>query len=317
MTIREAQIQAIKMLENADETAERGAFIPSPSPVLDCAVILSHLLGMTRTQLLAHPETELGTAETAFFEAIRKRKSGLPVAYITGFREFWGLSFHVTPAVLIPKPDTEILVERALQIIDNIAKGKETSGNADSAKKFLAQPTSVSVLDVCTGSGCIAIALKHDAPGINMTATDISPEALEIAELNAKRLTNGGIRFLRGDLREGLPGAPFSDAGTEDGYDLIVSNPPYVPSRAARNLLDDGRCEPILALDGGEDGLDLFRSLAVNVRSALRHGGIFLAETGEYNAKDAASFLKDNGFSDIIVHRDLEGQDRVVEGILR
>ena len=192
--------------------------------------------------------------------------------------------------MLIPKADTETLVERALDLIK--LRAAETLRD------------SVKVIDVCTGSGCIAVSIKHDAPKTEMTATDISPAALCVARENATRLLTGSlaensgtaiapIHFLQGDLREGIP-------KTEGGWDLVVSNPPYVPDSVAQDLLTDGRGEPLLALAGGTDGLDLVRALALLSREALAPGGILLVETGEYNAKEAAAFFHQAGYADVV-----------------
>lgn len=263
------------------------------TPELDIAILLSTILGTHKSYLLAHSETEVSKDnEQKFYDAINKRKTGLPIAYITGVREFWGLPFQLTPSVLIPKQDTEILVERAL----NILKAE---------KKFL--DTSPRVLDVCTGSGCIAISLKHSMPEITITATDISADALHIAKQNSDTLVHSSITFIKGDLREGIP-------SISGGWNLIVSNPPYIPSTTAKTLLKDGRNEPLLALDGGTDGLDLIRTLIPLAFTQLSPNGYLLLETGEYNAQETATCLKQQGFVDIVIHTDLENQDRVVEG---
>ncbi len=291
MTVGEARIQALEILLSPLSTDFNAG---GDSPSLDILLILAFYLGVSKTQLLAHPEMPLGIHEGPFFDAIALRKKGFPVAYITGTKEFWGLPFKVNPTVLIPKADTEILVERAIAVISSLRETQSQSGLRE-------QP--VQVLDVCTGSGCIAVALGHSCPGITITATDISPEALKVARENAANLP---ILFIESDLRNPFP--------RKDYYDLIVSNPPYVPSAAASALLDDGRGEPLLALDGGEDGLDLVRPLIQNARTALVPGGTLLVETGEYHAKEAADYLNLSGFIDIVIHKDLEGQDRVIEG---
>jgi len=201
--------------------------------------------------------------------------------------------------VLIPKPDTEILVERAVSLA---AALHARSGGRP-----------VRVLDVCTGSGCIAVSIAVSCPFAEVTATDISPAALAVARENAETLLPAGtgsahrIIFEMGDLRNGLPEGPF---------DLVVSNPPYVPAMVARELLADGRNEPILALDGGEDGLDLVRALIDSAGQSLAQGGRILIETGEYNAGAAAGYLNTAGFTAIVIHRDLENQERVIEGTL-
>ncbi len=299
MTVREAQTRAVGVLMEAAKTGKADF----TSPALDSAVLLAHFMGTTRSHLMAHPESDIGGAESRFFAAIERRARGLPVSYLTGLREFWGLEFLVNEDVLIPKPDTETLVERAVAILDGVQSGNHVP---------------VSVIDVCTGSGCIAVALKRDFPDMDMTATDISVEALEVARNNASRLLgdphgNVPIRFVQGDLRAGLP-PPASRVSPPDGYDLIVSNPPYVPTDVARGLLEDGRGEPLLALDGGVDGLDLVRALIDEGIDALIPGGRILIETGEYNARAAADHLSLRGFVDIVIHRDLAGLDRVIEG---
>jgi release factor glutamine methyltransferase len=310
MTIAEARDRARRIL-SASAALAAGE---QNTVNLDISIILSNALGLDRSRVFAHPEIELGDRESDFFAAIEQRERGIPVAYIVGEKEFWGLTFRVTPSVLIPKPDTEILVERAAEIIRMMeARGRAAAtGTADTAP---ARAQTLRVLDVCTGSGCIAIALKHSCPGIDITATDISPEALDIAKENAQRIlgTDGMIAFKEGDLRKGLP--PVSDKEPA-GYDLIVSNPPYVPTSVARELLSNGRSEPMLALDGGTDGLDLVRALVENVRKALAPGGELLIETGEYNAADAAAFMSERGFVGVTIHKDLADQDRVVEGTL-
>lgn len=302
MTVAQARRTAIERLSASPIESVRA------SPSLDASVILSAALGVDRSALLAHPERALDPdAERSFLDAIARRETGTPVAYITGRKEFWGLGFFVTDAVLIPKPDTELLVELALARLSEAARlsAIERTTSPETA------PSRPRVLDVCTGSGCVAIALKHSFAGADVTATDVSEAALAVARKNSDSLVGGTIAFARGDLRDGLPLAP-------DGkpFDLVVSNPPYVPSRVAHALLEDGRGEPLLALDGGDDGLDLVRALVENVGTVLARGGTLLVETGEYNARAAAAFLSERGFRNVRVHADLAGQDRVVEGIL-
>ncbi len=296
MNAREARSYGqLALSEAAERSGDECA-----TPTLDCDLLLARAIGSDRAYAIAHPERTLTPSEEAtFIASIRSRAEGLPVAYITGVKEFWSLPFLVNQSVLIPKPDTETLVERALAVLSQ-SEGPAVPINP-----------AVRVLDVCTGSGCVAIALKHDIPALDITATDVSADALAVARENAIRILGPAhdIRFVEGNLRAGLP--PPRE-GTE--YDLIVSNPPYVPSKTARDLLLDGRGEPLLALDGGDDGLDLARSLADAALPVLRRGGKLLMEAGEYNAKDAAGYLSTRGFVAIVIHRDLSGQERIVEG---
>ncbi len=289
MTVLEARARAVERLTRAD--ASGSARFGTPG--LDADLLLCHRLGVSRSYLLAHRETELGDAESAFWADVERRAGGIPVAYLVGSKEFWGLSFSVSPAVLIPKPDTETLVELA------VTRLAERDGNPSAPPR---------VLDACTGSGCVAVSIAHSRQDARLTATDISGEALAVARLNADALVGPNrVTFLQGDLWDGLP----SIAG---GWDLIVSNPPYVPTETAEALLSDGRGEPRLALDGGADGLDLVRQLASVALTSLAPSGILLVETGEYNAAEAAAYFERLGYCDIVVHKDLEGQDRVVEG---
>lgn len=303
MTIQEFKTSAVKELSR------------SPSPVLDVSVMIEHCLKMNRTQVLLNASISLSEEQLAWLtEAVSKRKTGLPVAYITGHKEFYGYDFIVNPAVLIPKPDTEILVEKALDEI---------------LTKMDSHPDMVlSVCDMCTGSGCIGLSVlkqlieEHNIPSGSLpklTLCDISGEALEIARQNAKKLLgpeeSEEIRFIQTNL--------FSEV--EYTFDLILTNPPYIPKIMVDELLKDGRNEPRLALDGdvgifGEgtgtnDGLDIIRRLIPESLEHLSYNGILLMETGEYNAEEAARLAEESGYRNVKIFRDLEGQLRVIEGI--
>lgn len=280
MTIGEARLRAIAILQESQNART--------SPNLDALILLSHTLSMDKTNVLTHPEIEMNDRETFFFDCVEKRSRGLPIAYITGTKEFWGLSFAVTSDVLIPKPDTEILVERAIYLL----------------KVMGANPK---VLDVCTGSGCIVVAIAKNVRDGEFHALDISPKALEIAARNAA-LNQTNVTFHESDASKPFP---LPQSGQ---WDMIVTNPPYVPHHVATHLLEDGRSEPLLALDGGENGLDLFKPLFQNAFNSLRKDGIILAEAGEYNIHEARDYLIEQGFLDILIHKDLEGLPRILEG---
>ena len=240
----------------------------------------------------------------AFAKLLFRRADGMPVAYLTGRKDFWKSTFEVSPAVLIPKPDTELLVELAAKLVEERAH---------------AQPETLNIADICTGSGCIGISVFQEAldlqikpEKLNFTLTDVSKAALDIAEKNARIIlgeNSRSIRFVQGDLLE-----PFL-AGTKapQHFDIILSNPPYVPSSVTDELLLDGRSEPRLALDGGKDGLDILRRLIPEVWQALNKNGILLIETGEYNAAQTAALLKEAGFADVQTFDDLGGQPRVTQ----
>ena len=292
---------------------------PRSSLTLDADVLLQHFLNKPRAWLFAHDDTDISPIRETFCAAVERHCTGLPVAYITGEKDFWGLPFHVSPDVLIPKPDTELLVERSLTVIR-----EKTAA--------LRQDQTLLILDPCTGSGCVAISILHtlEAEGIRnicCIAADISLAALAIARRNAQQLlsaeTQTRLHIIEGDMRtlpetiarfrESLsPSSLFPNALR---FDLIAANPPYVPSTLTQELLKDGRNEPALALDGGSDGLDFIRILTNNTRTVLNRNGVLLSEVGEYHAQAASKLFETAGFSDIRIHQDLAGQDRLIEGV--
>lgn len=277
--------------------------LDSPSQKLDISIFLEAVTGFSKTALLLNERTELSEQqEKTFLEYCEKRNKGLPVAYILHKKEFYGHSFYVDENVLIPKPDTEILVERAISLVKETAFEKE--------KKL-------SVADVCTGSGCIGVSLLLETGSKidSLFMTDLSPKALEVAKKNAEKLVtekdlSKKITFREGDLLEGL--------GT---FDIFLSNPPYVPLKLTNELLKDGRSEPFLALNGdteetSTDGLALPKRLIDQLFHHLNKGGVFLMELGEYNIEKARDYAMGKGFRELVIHRDLEGQLRVLEGRL-
>lgn len=292
---------------------------PRSSLTLDADVLLQRFLNKPRAWLFAHDDTDISPIRKAFCAAVERRCTGLPVAYITGEKDFWGLPFHVSPDVLIPKPDTELLVERSLAIIREKAAA-------------LLPEQNLFILDPCTGSGCVAISILHTLEAENIRnlcciAADISPAALAIARLNAERLlsaeTQTRLHIIEGDMRT-LPEtiARFEESLSSSSliskpirFDLIAANPPYVPSTLTQELLKDGRNEPALALDGGSDGLDFIRILTNNTCTVLNRNGVLLSEVGEYHAQAASKLFETAGFSDVRIHQDLTSQDRLIEGV--
>ncbi len=336
MTIREFKQNAINKL-NA-----------SLSPSLDVEILLCHHLNLDKTHLLLNQNQEIPSDKLELLEqSIKKRQTGLPIAYITNHKEFYGYDFYVNPDVLIPKPDTEVLVEKAVLFLE---------------EKILANPDRIlTVCDMCAGSGCIGISVLKSLfedkkiplerlP--KFTLVDISQKALEIARKNADLLLDDieninvipvtneikttpvtsvtvttvtpkhtpasplrqKIHFVQSNLFEMLP-CPF---------DAVLTNPPYVPSYLTDELLKDGRNEPRLALDGdicengdrdtSTDGLSIIRRLLPQIAEHTTPQGFFLMETGEYNMKATENLSYRAGFRNSKVFLDLEGQERVLFG---
>lgn len=309
MDIRSNRRYGIAQLVNQTAVPNTRQFVCSPTPSLDIDIILSYITGLDRARLLTHSSDNLTPEqEKRFLETVVQRRSGLPVAYITGHKEFYGLDFIVTTDVLIPKPDTELLVEHAV-----------------ATAELLISKRPLRIADVCTGSGCIGISVLHEIAAhtsaadhlpLQLVLTDISEAALAVAEQNTHHLLTADLTTRVSFFQEDLLGAPDSKStALRAYYDLILSNPPYVPSAEVDKLLQDGRNEPRLALDGqSTDGLSIIRKLIPQAYACLSPGGFFLLETGEYNAAEAAQLMKQAGFCGIITYRDLAGQPRMTSG---
>ena len=276
----------------------------SPTPDLDVQVLLQHAMHYDKTQLLLFLDNHIPDDKLEWlYYALDQRETGLPVAYITGHKEFYGFDFYVTPQVLIPKPDTEILVERALELI---LEKMEDSSNEEPLK----------ICDMCTGSGCIGISVLKTLYAVDklpveklpqITMVDISEPALEVAKKNVASLLPEKtlvekFTFIQSDLFDKVEGQ----------FDVILANPPYVPSNMVDELLADGRNEPRLALDGNEDGTAIIKNLIIQACEHLAFNATILMETGEYNALQTAEFARSQGFTTQI-HTDLEGDYRNVE----
>jgi release factor glutamine methyltransferase len=259
---------------------------------LDAEVLLRHVLEMDPTDFyMAIDGTLNPRAEERFRQLLRRRGRREPLAYITGRKEFWSLDFVVTPDVLIPRPETELLVEVALERVRQVP----------------AKPA-LNVLDLCTGSGAIAVSLAKELAGSDITALDISAAALAIARLNAE---NHGLaarmQFAQGDLFE-----PLGEQGKR--FDLIISNPPYVRRRdLARLAVEICNWEPVIALDGGDEGLDFHRRIVADARKYSAPTGLIALEIGEDMADAVVRlFAADGGYEPAAVYRDYAGKDRVV-----
>ena len=281
MTIRDALAEGYSILEGHE----------TQTPRLDASLLLSHCRGISREKLymeLGEPCTEhvLGSYRTA----LERRLSGEPVAWIIGIKEFWGMSFRVGPGVLCPRPDSEILVEAALETMDYV----ESVRNGPRLH------------DCCCGPGTLGIALGAERPNWEVSASDISPEAAKYFKINNQNLAGGRLTYHHSDLMEGVPG-PF---------DIIVSNPPYLTQAETQERTALGWREPVLALDGGgTDGLDIIRRLIPRIFNRLIPGGTVLLEADPLQMPYIRQILASNDFVEVKVRQDLAGHERVMTAI--
>lgn len=298
MTIQDLKNNAVQSFTESGST----------TPFLDADCLLQFLFNKDKTWILLHRNENVAPElEADFAKLVQKRKTGLPVAYITGKKEFYGIEYYVTPDVLIPKPDTEILVEKAVEKISACRK------------------ESVKIIDVCSGSGCVGLSTLKElennagADRFHLTMTDLSKNALLVTEKNARNIFDESfikkhMDFLNGDLLCG-----------KTGFDFILSNPPYVPHSEVEELLLDGRNEPRLALDGdrdtavsnelmSDDGLPIIRRLVPMAYEALNPGGTFIMESGEYQTEKVRQLFCDAGFINVISEKDLSGMERITIG---
>lgn len=330
-TIREARLFAANSFLSSHLLTRNG--YGRNAALFDADILIAHILKKERSWILSHSDFDLLPYKKEFDALVKRRSAGLPIAYLIGKKGFFGRSFYVNEDVLIPKPDTETLVALALNF----------------ASERFEKNDPLFVLDICTGSGCIGISLAAElyesilnkppdekalvlnkpqgAQRVQSTyevqnyfdenfflvLADISEGALEICKKNMASLLPAALYkkalAVKADLRLGFP--RVSDL--KRSYDLITANPPYVPSKLTESLLEDGRSEPRLALDGGDDGLELIPPLAQNSYSFLNANGKLFVEVGEYHAVQAAEIFKSAGFSHIQIHKDLAGSDRVIE----
>jgi release factor glutamine methyltransferase len=267
-----------------------------PSPRLDAELLLAHAMGCSRVDLYTGYQQVVEESERCRFRAFVERRAGFePVAYIVGKREFYSLELEVGSGVLIPRPETETLVDRVLE---------EIRGEGES----LSAPA---ILDLGTGSGCISVALAHELPSSSVDAVDISPEALDVARRNATRHElEGRIRFLAGDLFE-----PFLKDEPRPIFDVIVSNPPYVAPAEYGDLMPDVRDhEPALALVDrrDQDGLGYYRIIAREGPGFLRSEGLLALEFGESQSEAVRTILQQAGWCEIEITSDYAGIDRII-----
>ena len=304
MTIREARAKTAASLS------------PLGSGQLDADVLLKWILGVDQTRLLFYADTQLTARQEAqLSDAVVSRSAGLELCYITGHKEFYALDFALSRAVLPPKPDTELLVDNTIDLVQK----RITS---------LPQGEQVVLCDMCCGTGCVGLSVLHTlcqrmgcVPPVELVLVDVMDEAIAVARDNTRRLLDSAmlrrVTFIQSDLFESLPQAMR--------FDVIAANPPYIPFDEAKSLLADGRGEPLVALCGDDrrgakvtpgDGLDITRRLVRSSVVRLKSGGALVLETGEDQVTEVQKMMVKAGFAGVEVTRDLASKPRNVKGWL-
>lgn len=274
-----------KAIQSASERLQSAGV---DSALLDAQLLMANILECSRLDIIVHPERELtGDEEDGFDKLVTRRAARYPLAYLLGYREFYGIDIKVTPGVLIPRPETELLVEIIVDRLRNVPN-----------------PT---IADIGIGSGAISIAVAHSLPQSRIVATDLSDEAIQVAKANIDNYQlSDRINIIHGDLVSPL-------LGLGEKYDAIVSNPPYIASEEIANLEPEVRCyEPMVALVGGETGLAAYRRIYPDALGLLKPDGFVAVEIGQGQADAVSQIAMDSGYTSIDVYKDLAGIERVV-----
>lgn len=254
---------------------------------LKARMVLSNILGENKEYLIIHGEDEINEKiNDLYLEKINRLKNHEPIQYIINNQEFMGLDFYVDENVLIPQPDTEILVEEVIEIVESLKK------------------ENMKILDLCTGSGAIGISLSKNLNSAQVFASDISENALKIAKENAIK-NDSKIEFFKSDILKDIKNHKF---------DIIVSNPPYIETETIKTLSEEVKKEPHIALDGGQDGLYFYREIIKNAKQYLNKDGYLAFEIGYNQKKKVEELLDENGYKSIYSKKDLSGNDRIVVG---
>jgi len=278
-------------MQRIDEllTAAKAQLANSDTPQLDAEVLLAHVLDKQRSYLRAYPEIKLEKeAAQTYALLLARRAVGEPVAHLTGQREFWSLNLRVTTDTLVPRPDTELLVETALQLLPTIKRD------------------TIKLADLGTGSGAIALAIASECPQCEITATDLSTAALAVAKHNATQLRLSNVRFIHSNW--------YSAFNNDELFDIIVSNPPYIPSDDPHMQTAELKCEPQFALSSGEDGLDALRCIVQQASNFLSQNGWLLVEHGYDQGQAVRQLFSQHGFQNVETKQDIGGNDRVCLG---
>ena len=300
-TVRRLLTAATSRLRDALTDAPKGS---ADTPYLDALVLLATAMGEPIERVLAELPDPVGDSTAGRFgELVRRRAEGEPVSYIRGVKEFYGREFGVSPAVLVPRPDTETLIEDALETIDSFL-GRRT------------ERTTLHAHDAFTGSGCVAVTLAAERPSIRVSASDVDPAALDLARVNADRLVGAGvIDLFTGDVLDAVIERVRDGRLPSPG--IVTANPPYLTDGEYASMRERGWPEPPHALEAGPDGLRYYRRLAEGAVTLLPSGGYLIVEIGHEQADAVSDILTSAGFSSIDVRRDLSGRERVVRGRFR
>jgi len=276
--IREALTEGTSLLRESQTASE--------TPFLDASILLSFILNISKEKLLAsYPDLINDSDFAAFINILKKRVKNTPVSYLLNQKEFFGLNFYVDESVLVPRPDSETLVEKALDII----------AKSDCIKN---------VLDLCTGSGALGIALKHSNPDLNVSCSDISQDAVKICRKNSKEILNKELNVIQSNLFDKI----------KEKFDLIISNPPYLTTQETRDMMRTGWKEPGLALDGGVDGLDFIRKIVDISPDYMNKNGYLIIESSIDQTNKIRALLDSGEFYNTSIGKDLSGRNRVTIG---
>lgn len=260
--------------------------------VLEATLLLGKLMNVDKVHIYTHGKEQVpDEIVNKFLEAIEKRSKGYPIQYIIKEKEFMGLNFYIEEGVLIPRPDTEIIVEYILEYIDKRHSQEQ-----------------INILDIGIGSGAIGLSIAYYKKNAHVCGVDISHKALEVANINKDRFNLSNVKLIKSDL--------FEKINEEEKFHIIVSNPPYIPTEDMESLQEEVKnYEPRTALDGGKEGMDFYRRIIPESRKYLKEEGLLIFEIGYHQAKDVSHIMIENGFKDIKILKDLQGLDRAVLGI--
>jgi release factor glutamine methyltransferase len=293
-------MKALDKLRTMHEALEKSGI---DGPVRDAELILTHSLGIDRIDLYKDNPDIAEDILAEIDHLVERRSKREPLQYVLGYTEFYGLRIMVGPGVLIPRPETELLAEKAIEIIRS--QNKNSVSEEPGISSFILHPSSLVVLDLCTGSGCLAIALAKEFPDADVYGTDTSEIALEYAKKNAELNNVKSITFLKGDLFEPVRNMRF---------DVIVSNPPYIQTPDLGYLQPEIRdWEPVEALDGGEDGLDYYRRIISGARNHLKDCGTLIFEIGAGQSEEVVKMSEKACLGHISLLKDYAGIDRIVK----